>query len=92
VGIAGTADMAIHLAKKCAVPRKVGSRHPEPAIAKLEERLLEMINELGIGTMGMGERTTALDVHVDYAYRHPATYAVAVVFQCWAARRANVTI
>jgi tartrate/fumarate subfamily iron-sulfur-dependent hydro-lyase alpha chain len=92
VGIAGTADMAIHLAKKCAVLRKVGSRHPEPAIAKLEERLLEMINELGIGTMGMGGRTTALDVHVDYAYRHPATYAVAVVFQCWAARRATVTI
>jgi tartrate/fumarate subfamily iron-sulfur-dependent hydro-lyase alpha chain len=92
VGIAGTADMAIHLAKKCAVLRKVGSRHPEPPIAKLEERLLEMINELGIGTMGMGGRTTALDVHVDYAYRHPATYAVAVVFQCWAARRATVTI
>jgi len=92
VGIAGTADMAIHLAKKCAVVRKVGSRHPEPAIAELEERLLKMINELGIGTMGMGGKTTALDVHIDYAYRHPATYAVAVVFQCWAARRATVTI
>jgi tartrate/fumarate subfamily iron-sulfur-dependent hydro-lyase alpha chain len=92
VGIAGTADMAIHLAKKCAVLRKVGSRHPERVIADLEERLLREVNELGIGTMGMGGKTTALDVHVDYAYRHPATYAVAVVFQCWAARRATVTI
>jgi len=42
--------------------------------------------------MGMGGKTTALAVHVDYAYRHPATYAVAIVFQCWAARRAIVTI
>jgi tartrate/fumarate subfamily iron-sulfur-dependent hydro-lyase alpha chain len=92
VGIAGTVDMAVHLAKKCAVIRRVGSRHPEPAVAELERKLLEMVNELGIGTMGMGGRTTALAVHVDYAYRHPATYAVAVVFQCWAARRATVTI
>jgi len=92
VGIAGTADMAIHLAKKCAVVRKIGTKHPEPAVADLERRILEMINKLGIGTMGMGGKTTALAVHIDYAYRHPATYAVAVVFQCWAARRATVVV
>ncbi len=92
VGIAGTADMAIHLAKKCAVVRKIGTKHPEPTVADLERRILEMINKLGIGTMGMGGKTTALAVHVDYAYRHPATYAVAVVFQCWAARRATVVV
>jgi len=92
VGIAGTVDKAVSLAKKCAVIRKIGSRHPEPKIAALEEQLRDMINELGLGTMGMGGKVTALDVHVDYAYRHPATYAVAVVFQCWAARRATVTI
>jgi fumarate hydratase subunit alpha len=92
VGIAGTVDKAVSLAKKCAVIRKIGSRHPEPKIAALEEQLRDMINELGVGTMGMGGKITALDVHVDYAYRHPATYAVAVVFQCWAARRATVTI
>jgi tartrate/fumarate subfamily iron-sulfur-dependent hydro-lyase alpha chain len=92
VGIAGTADMAIHLAKKCAVVRKIGTKHPEPTVADLERRILEMVNKLGIGTMGMGGKTTALAVHVDYAYRHPATYAVAVVFQCWAARRATVVV
>ena len=92
VGIAGTVDKAVYLAKKCAVVRKIGSRHPEPVIADLEMKLLDMINELGIGTMGMGGKTTALAVHIDYAYRHPATYAVAVVFQCWAARRATITI
>lgn len=92
VGIGGTADFAMHLAKKAATVRKIGTKHPDSAIAKLEEDLLRMINELGIGVMGMGGKTTALAVHVDYAYRHPATYAVAVVFQCWAARRATVTI
>jgi tartrate/fumarate subfamily iron-sulfur-dependent hydro-lyase alpha chain len=93
VGIGGTADFAMHLAKKAATVRKIGTKHPDPAIAKLEEDLLRMVNELGIGAMGMGGKaSTALAVHVDYAYRHPATYAVAIAFQCWAARRATVTI
>jgi len=92
VGIAGLSDVAMHLAKKCATTRKIGSRHPDPVIADLEKKLLDMVNELGIGTMGMGGKTTALAVHIDYAYRHPATYAVAVAFFCWAARRATVTI
>mgnify|MGYP001626214428 CR=1 FL=1 len=93
VGIGGTADFAMYLAKKAATVRKIGTKHPDPTIAKFEEDLLRMVNELGIGAMGMGGKaSTALAVHVDYAYRHPATYAVAIAFQCWAARRATVTI
>jgi tartrate/fumarate subfamily iron-sulfur-dependent hydro-lyase alpha chain len=92
VGIAGLVDLAVHLAKKAACVRKIGSKHPDPKIAEFEEKLLRMVNELGIGPMGMGGKTTALAVHVDYAYRHPATFAVAVAFFCWAARRATVTI
>jgi fumarate hydratase subunit alpha len=92
VGIGGTAEFAMHLAKKVATVRKIGSRHPDPVIADLERNLLEMVNQLGIGTMGMGGKTTALAIHMDYAYRHPATYCVAIAFQCWAARRATIVI
>lgn len=37
--------------------------------------------------MGMGGRTTALDVKIEYAYRHPASFPAGIVVQCWANRR-----
>ncbi|MET1160440.1 MAG: fumarate hydratase [Thermoprotei archaeon] len=92
VGIGGGADIAVNIAKKQAVLRRIGEKNPIPELAKLEEKLYNAINELGIGVMGMGGNHTVLAVHVDYAYRHPATYPVAVVFQCWAARRAFLRV
>jgi len=89
VGIGPTGDVALSLAKKAALLRPIGRRHPDPRVAELEEKLLQAVNELGLGPHGFGGRTTALDVHVDYAHRHPATYAVGVVFSCWALRRAT---
>lgn len=92
VGIGPTGDTALALAKKAAVLRPLGSRHPDPRAAELEEKLLRAVNELGLGPHGFGGRTTALGVHVEYAHRHPATYAVGVVFSCWALRRATGVI
>ncbi|BEP18314.1 fumarate hydratase [Pyrofollis japonicus] len=89
VGVAALSDQAMALAKRAALLRPLGERHPEPDIAELETKLLEAINELGIGAHGFGGKTTALDVHVEYAHRHPATYAVAVATNCWALRRAT---
>lgn len=92
VGIGGGVDTAVYLAKKQANVRRIGSRNPDPALDRLERELYEAINELGIGVMGLGGKHTVLAVHVDYAYRHPATYPVAVAFQCWAARRATIHV
>lgn len=88
VGLAAGADMALKLAKKSLL-RPLGVRHEEPEIAKLEEELLGLVNKLGIGPHGFGGRCTALDVKVDYAHRHPASFAVGVTFSCWALRRAS---
>ncbi len=92
VGIGGGADIALILAKKAAVLRPVGSRHNEKFVAELEEELYRMANKLGIGPMGLGGKTTVLDVHIEYAHRHPATLPVGIVTQCWANRRAKVVI
>ena len=92
VGIGGGADIALILAKKAAVLRSVGSRHDEKFVAELEEELYRMANKLGIGPMGLGGKTTVLDVHIEYAHRHPATLPVGIVTQCWANRRAKVVI
>jgi fumarate hydratase subunit alpha len=92
VGIGGGADIALKLAKK-QVMRPIGERHPDPEIAKLEEDLLKAINMTGIGAMGLGgDFSTALDVKIEYAHRHPASLPAAVAYQCWAARRSTARI
>jgi fumarate hydratase subunit alpha len=66
--------------------------NPNPELAQLEKELYEAANSTGIGPMGLGGKFTVLGVKVDYAHRHPASYPVAVAFQCWAARRATARI
>jgi fumarate hydratase subunit alpha len=63
VGIGGSADACLALAKK-ALLRPAGSHNPVESYARLEQELLEMINATGIGPMGLGGRATALAVHV----------------------------
>ncbi|MEM1597715.1 MAG: fumarate hydratase [Pyrobaculum sp.] len=92
IGVGPSVDIAAKLAKKAAVLRPVGSRHPEPEVAKMEEELLRAVNKLGIGPHGVGGKVTALDVHIEYAYRHPATFSIGIVFSCWATRRAGARI
>ncbi|HIE53607.1 MAG TPA: fumarate hydratase, partial [Chromatiaceae bacterium] len=91
VGIGGSADIAMKIAKE-ALMRPVGQRSQDPDIAKLEAELYEALNELGIGPMGLGGKTTVLAVHIEYAYGHTASLPVAVNVQCWAARRATARI
>jgi fumarate hydratase subunit alpha len=91
VGIGGGADIAMKLGKR-AVLREIGRRHPEPPVAALEEELLQMINRTGVGPMGVGGDTTALAVHVEYTYRHPASLPLGILVQCWADRRAKVRL
>ncbi len=91
VGAGGGADIAIKIAK-AALLRPIDQPNPDPEIAKLERELYESVNMTGIGPMGLGGRFTVLGVNVDHAHRHPASYPVAVAFQCWAARRASARI
>jgi fumarate hydratase subunit alpha len=91
VGLGGGADVAMKLAKR-SLFRPVGERHPAPQIAQLEVELLELINATGVGPMGLGGRITALDVHIEIADRHPASLPVGIAYQCWADRRAAITI
>ena len=91
VGIGGTSDIAMHIAKESLL-RPIGERHPEKEIAELEEELMKAMNETGIGPMGLGGKTTVLDVKVEYAYCHTASLPVAVNTQCWTGRRARAKI
>lgn len=91
VGLGGGVDVAIKLAKK-ALLRPLNTPNPDPELNKLEKELYDMANKLGIGPMGLGGKATVLGVHVDYAFRHPASFPVAVAFNCWAARKSSAKI
>lgn len=91
IAIGGGADISMRLAKKTLL-KPLDEPNPDPAIAKLEKEILEAVNMTGIGPMGLGGKTTILGVHIDYAFRHPASFPAAVAFNCWAARRASARI
>ena len=91
VGIGGGADLAMKLGKK-ALLRPVGIRHKNKKIADIEVELINRINASGIGPMGLGGKTTVLDVHIEVAHRHPASLPVGIAVQCWADRRAHMVI
>lgn len=85
VGIGGTADQAMWLAKKALI-RPIGQPHPDEVTAALERDLLIRINNLGIGPMGLGGRATCLAVHVLTFPCHMASMPVGVNLQCHSAR------
>ncbi|MBS7655910.1 fumarate hydratase [Candidatus Bathyarchaeota archaeon] len=91
VGIGGTADLAQFLSKK-ALLRAIGKRNEDNEIAKLEENLLNLINKLGIGPMGLGGEISVFDVGIEYASCHTASLPVGISFQCWVDRRASLKI
>lgn len=85
VGIGGTFDKAALLAKK-ALLRTTGDSSPNEYYAALEQELLNKINALGIGPQGLGGKTTALGVHIEYCPTHIAGLPVAVNLNCHVAR------
>jgi tartrate/fumarate subfamily iron-sulfur-dependent hydro-lyase alpha chain len=91
VGIGGSADYAVHLAKE-AISRPIGTRNPDPHVAQLEEELYGLLNETGIGPMGLGGDVTVLNCHIEHADTHMTLNPVAVNYQCWAARRATAHV
>lgn len=91
VGIGGLFDKVAHLAKK-ALLREVGSKHPDPYYAAMEEELLERINNTGVGPQGLGGRTTAIAVHIETHPCHIASLPVAVNTQCHSARHRTTVI
>jgi tartrate dehydratase alpha subunit/fumarate hydratase class I-like protein len=91
VAMGGGADISMKLAKKTLL-KPLTEHNPDPEIAKLERDIFEAANMTGIGPMGLGGKTTVLGVHIDYAYRHPASFPAAVAFNCWASRRSAARI
>jgi fumarate hydratase class I len=72
--------------------RPVDDTNEQPELAALEQRLLEETNQLGIGPMGFGGKTTVLGVKIGTLHRLPASFFVSVAYMCWANRRASMRV
>ncbi|MBM3739684.1 MAG: fumarate hydratase [Acidobacteria bacterium] len=92
VGLGGTSDVAMQLAKEASCFREIGSSNPDPDAAQLEAELLDLVNRTGLGPQGLGGATTALAVHVEWAHTHISHNPVAVNIQCWRGERARAVI
>ena len=82
----GTIDLAALSAKK-ALLRVISTDRTD-----LEKKILQAVNKLDIGPMGLGGVTTCLDVLVNKLPCHTASMPLAVNIQCWCARRSTLTI
>ncbi len=91
VGIGGTFEQAALLSKK-ATFRSVDSKNPDVRYSMLEDELLEKINEMNIGPAGLGGKTTALKVNIEYTPTHIASIPVAVNICCHACRHKSIEI
>lgn len=91
VGIGGTFERAALLAKQ-ALLRPVGSHHPDPYYAAMEQELLDAINAMGIGPQGFGGRTTALGLQIETFPTHIAGMPVAVNISCHVTRHKEAVL
>jgi fumarate hydratase class I len=71
--------------------RPLDDESPDPRLAALEKKLMEEANQLNIGPMGFGGKTTVLSVKIDSLERLPASYFVTASYMCWADRRRTLT-
>lgn len=92
VGLGGSKDTAMVLGKQAACLRTVGDRHPDPAIAKLEEELKELGNSIGMGAMGFVGSSMVVDCHVEVGYTHTGGMPMSVHCFCLSSRRATARV
>lgn len=82
---------ASYLASKEALFRDIEDQNPDVVLADLEDRLTDEANQLGVGPMGFGGKTTVLGTKIKGLHRLPASYFVSVSYMCWAYRRRKMT-
>lgn len=87
VGIGGTADLCMSMAKKAALLRPVGRRNADPMVAELESELLDAARRLGIGPMGSRGINAVIALNIETAVTHTAALPVAFNAQCLVGRR-----
>lgn len=91
VAIGGDRETAYRASKQILF-EGIDQANPDSQLEALEQRLTDEANQLGIGPMGFGGRTTILDTKIIALHRLPASYFVTISYLCWAYRRRKMTV
>ena len=91
VAIGGDRGSSFYASKEVLF-RKMDEKSPDPQLAALEDRLTAEANQLGIGPMGFGGKTTVLATKMTGMHRLPASFFVSVSYMCWAHRRRRMIV
>lgn len=91
VGIGGDRGSSMLKAKE-QLFRPLADKNPDPELDQMEKQLHREINQLGIGPMGFGGKTTVMGVKMGQLHRVPACFFVSIAYMCWADRRKIMTI
>jgi fumarate hydratase subunit alpha len=91
IGIGGTFEKAA-ISSKHALFRDIGSVNEDQEMADLESRILDELNKLGIGAMGMGGTKTVLAVHIESNPCHIASLPVSINVQCHSSRHSHISL
>ena len=92
IGLGGSKDMCSVLGKQASCLRVVGSRHPDPKIAALEEEFKTLGNSIGMGAMGFIGSSMVIDCHIEVGYCHTGGMPMSVHMFCLSSRRATARI
>jgi len=91
IGVGGDRTTS-HLTAKSQLFRKMTDTNPNSDLAEMESKLLADLNELGVGPMGFGGKTTILGVKMGTMHRLPASFFVSISYMCWAYRRHSMIL
>ncbi len=91
IGIGGSMEKCAILAKKAAI-REVESHNPHPKYAQLEDELLRVANDLGIGPQGLGGSVSAFGVNIEWYPTHIAGLPIAININCNAIRHKSILL
>ena len=92
IGLGGSKDITMVLGKQAACLRTVGSRHPDPDVAKLEDELKDLGNKTGLGAMGFSGISTVVDCNIEVGYTHTGGMPMSVHCFCLSSRRATARL
>ncbi|MCL2243938.1 MAG: L(+)-tartrate dehydratase subunit alpha [Treponema sp.] len=91
IGLGHNIENAAILSKKACL-RSLGTEHPHPKGAALEHRIMEGLNNLGMGAQGLRGNNCVMGVHIESSARHTATIACAVNVSCYVLRRGIIRL
>jgi fumarate hydratase class I len=81
-----------YYASKEVLYRQLDDSNPNPQLDALEQRLTDEANQLGVGPMGFGGKTTVLGTKITHLNRLPASFFVSISYMCWAYRRRKMVV